>query len=157
MQRKTTVAVALFLLLVVAAACSSKTPGASGPGEVSGDKVAVKITDGLRFSPNELTVRKGQRVTFTVSNPTEVEHEFAVGDAAAQKGHAQTMAGGHGGMGGMGSMGSMSGGGVEAVSLMPGETKTMTYTFDKAGKVVFGCHVAGHYEAGMKGTIHVEG
>ncbi len=152
MQRKARVAVVLALMLAVGAACSTETPAANGPGKASGDEVAVKIT-GLRFSPDELTVRKDQRVTFTVSNPTEVEHEFAVGDADAQRGHAQTMAGGHGDMGGM----NMRDGDVEAVSLMPGDTKTMTYTFDKAGEVVFGCHVAGHYEAGMKGTVHVEG
>lgn len=156
MQRKATGAVVLVLVLVTGAACSSKTPAASGPGEASADKVTIKITDGLRFSPDELTVKKGQKVAFTVSNPTRVEHEFAIGDAQAQKDHTQAMAGGHGGMGDMGGM-NMSGGGVEVVSLKAGDTKTTTYTFDKAGEVVFGCHVAGHYEAGMKGTVHVEG
>ena len=37
-----------------------------------------------------------------------------------------------------------------------GETKTLVYTFNEVGELEYGCHVPGHYEAGMKGDIIVE-
>ena len=43
------------------------------------------------------------------------------------------------------------------ISVMPGETKELTHTFDAAGQTLAGCHVAGHYGGGMKATITVEG
>jgi hypothetical protein len=35
------------------------------------------------------------------------------------------------------------------------QTKTLTYTFSGPGPFGFACHVAGHFEAGMQGTITV--
>jgi uncharacterized cupredoxin-like copper-binding protein len=37
----------------------------------------------------------------------------------------------------------------------PGTTQKMSWKFTKAGNFVFGCLVAGHFEAGMKGRILV--
>jgi uncharacterized cupredoxin-like copper-binding protein len=42
---------------------------------------------------------------------------------------------------------------IEAIGMM--ETKALTYTFDGSGPYAYACHVAGHYEAGMRGTIVV--
>jgi len=44
---------------------------------------------------------------------------------------------------------------ADGVSLPAGATKTLTYTFQHPGTLSYACHVAGHYEAGMKGTIIV--
>lgn len=35
----------------------------------------------------------------------------------------------------------------------PGETQEVTVTFDRAGTILYGCHVPGHYAAGMVGTL----
>jgi uncharacterized cupredoxin-like copper-binding protein len=40
---------------------------------------------------------------------------------------------------------------VQAIGMM--ETKSLTFTFDGAGPYAFACHVPGHYEAGMRGSI----
>ena len=45
--------------------------------------------------------------------------------------------------------------GEAAVEVAPGETATLVYTFDEPGTLLIGCHVPGHYAAGMKGTITV--
>ena len=37
------------------------------------------------------------------------------------------------------------------------QTKSVTTTFDGSGPYAFACHAAGHYEAGMRGTITVVG
>lgn len=41
------------------------------------------------------------------------------------------------------------------ISLKPGETKELTYTFNETGQTFAGCHVAGHYTGGMKAAITV--
>jgi uncharacterized cupredoxin-like copper-binding protein len=43
-----------------------------------------------------------------------------------------------------------------AVSLAPGEARTLFYTFSKQGTVSIACFEPGHFEAGMKGSISVQ-
>jgi uncharacterized cupredoxin-like copper-binding protein len=33
----------------------------------------------------------------------------------------------------------------------------MTWHMTEGGEILFGCHQPGHYQAGMKGTVTVEG
>ena len=42
-----------------------------------------------------------------------------------------------------------------ALTVPPGQTRRLTWTFDEPGIVLYGCHVLGHWAAGMKGTIVV--
>ena len=44
--------------------------------------------------------------------------------------------------------------GAETI-LEPGETRTLTVTFDEPGVHVFRCSVPGHAEAGMTGAVFV--
>ena len=44
-----------------------------------------------------------------------------------------------------------------AVSVEPGEAKTVAWTFSQVGAFEYACHVAGHYDAGMFGSISVQG
>jgi uncharacterized cupredoxin-like copper-binding protein len=41
------------------------------------------------------------------------------------------------------------------LTVPPGETRHLTWTFDEPGLVLYGCHVLGHWAAGMRGTIVV--
>ncbi len=43
-----------------------------------------------------------------------------------------------------------------AVDVPPQETVTLVYTFDEPGTLLYGCHVPGHYTAGMVGTMTIE-
>jgi uncharacterized cupredoxin-like copper-binding protein len=56
----------------------------------------------------------------------------------------------------MTAMGGMAHDEPEGIAVKPGETKELTYTFVEAGPTLAGCHVAGHYGAGMKADIAVE-
>ncbi len=48
------------------------------------------------------------------------------------------------------------GAGSNAVSVRPGKSATLTYTFDnKPGPVLIGCHQPGHYTGGMKAAVNV--
>jgi Cu+-exporting ATPase len=107
--------------------------------------VTINTTDHLTFDPSALTVRQGETIAFVVSNPTSIAHEFVVGDAAVHQAHEQQMSSGA----------AMADDAGYALDLPAGTTRTLLYTFDQAGSVLFGCHVAGHFAAGMWGTITV--
>ena len=131
-------------------------PGMDGSGEYafghpadasSADRtVQVAMSDQLRFDPSKVAVVAGMTVTFEVTNAGQTPHEFVLGNASYQDRHEM-------------SMGEMSGslppGGPNALTLQPGETRSLTWTFTDRGKVLYGCHIPGHYAAGMVGSIGV--
>jgi len=41
------------------------------------------------------------------------------------------------------------------IDVPAGQTVRLVYTFDQSGTLEYGCHVPGHYAAGMRGTITV--
>jgi uncharacterized cupredoxin-like copper-binding protein len=108
--------------------------------------VKVAMTDRFRFRPDAIMVAAGQTVTFAVTNTGQIDHEFVLGDRADQAAHEREMRE----MAGM-AMGDE----PEAVTVPPGATKRLTWTFDRPGTVIYGCHVVGHYPMGMRGTITV--
>jgi len=142
------------IAVLVLAACSS--PGASpaigsttspvASGTDSAQVVAVSLTDALRIEPAQMTVATGRPVRFVVTNTGAIDHEFYVGDEAAQTEHEEQMG-----------MGGMQHGEEAGIALAPGETKTLELTFDAVGTTLAGCHVEGHYAGGMKETIIIEG
>jgi uncharacterized cupredoxin-like copper-binding protein len=125
-----------FLLAACGApqAASTLTPAAA---------VKVVLTDAMRMDPADLTARLGVPVTFEITNTGKIEHEFYIGSEAEQTAHDAEMLAGpmheH----------------LNGVGVAPGETRTLTYTFERAGTVLAGCHVPGHYAAGMVARILV--
>jgi len=106
--------------------------------------IQVSITDSLRFTPNQLSVRAGETVAFEISNPGPLPHEFFLGTVAEQQAHEAEMASGapmHAEPGQM--------------DVPAGKTVRLVYTFDQPGSIEYGCHVPGHYPTGMHGTITV--
>lgn len=119
-------------------------PSASAPAAALTAEVAVTMTDAMRFTPELITVRAAEPVTFVVRNDGVIVHEFFVGTEPEQVEHAKEMA-----------MGGMSHGHDKAVSVEPGKTGSLTMTFTDAGTLLVGCHEPGHYAAGMKATLTV--
>jgi uncharacterized cupredoxin-like copper-binding protein len=120
------------------------TPAPSTP--VPATRIEVALTDGLRIEPVTMTVPMGVAVTFVVTNAGVLEHEFYLGDEMAQADHDLEMA-----------AGGMAHDDPEGIAVDPGETRELTYTFSEAGETVAGCHVIGHYAAGMRAVITVAG
>ncbi len=118
-------------------------PLAASPG-AGAQTIEVKLTDALRMEPAEMTVKAGKPVTFKVTNTGATDHEFYLGDEAAQGEQERMM-----------QSGQMVHDTPEGISLKPGETKELTYTFNETGQTLAGCHVAGHYTGGMKAAITV--
>lgn len=143
--RLTAAALAAAAILVTAACGGSDD---DGPSEASGSDQTVEVTMvDIAFEPEELTVKKGDTVTFRFTNEGKVEHEAYIGDKDDQAEHEKDMSSGemHHGDDNEG-----------AIEVKPGKTGTMTYTFDEAGTTQIGCHEPGHYAAGMKIDVTVE-
>ena len=107
------------------------------------------------FTPSSFDVTAGQEVTFEFTNDGTVDHEAILGSEAEQADHEADMGGDGSSGGGMDGMNHDGGSAADAITVAPGDTGTLTKTFDSAGTVILGCHVPGHYEAGMKATITV--
>lgn len=130
-------------LIVTAVAVAACAPSASEPSRVR--EVAVTMTDELRFEPDAITVTAGETVHFVVHNAGAVDHEFLIGDEAAQAEFAAEMADGH----------DDEHVGEAGVALGPGETGEFAYTFAAPGALLVGCHEPGHYDGGMVARITV--
>lgn len=150
---------ALLLLTACGGSESSTTRVASGANQsefgfgepteaANADRVVeIDTTDELVFIPAELSVTTGETITFRIVNDGTITHDFTLGDEATQEEHAEEMA----------EMGGMAHDQPNTVTVAAGETKELTWTFTQTGTVLIGCHQPGHYEAGMKGEILVEG
>ncbi|MBA2720101.1 MAG: hypothetical protein H0U52_12825 [Chloroflexi bacterium] len=128
-------------------AMTSPFAPASSIPSAAATRIEVALTDSLKIEPAAMTVPRGTPVTFVVTNSGATDHEFYLGDEAAQAAHEKEMT----------EMGGMAHDGPGGIALKPGETKELTYTFAAVGESLAGCHVVGHYGGGMKATITVTG
>lgn len=96
-----------------------------------------------RFSLDELQVRPGETIRFVLRNTDPIPHELIVGDESVQDSHERGTESHHSDRPG-------------EVSVAPGATAVTTYRFGPAGgRLLFGCHLPGHWAYGMRGTITV--
>ncbi len=142
---------ALTVLLLMMAGCrgnSSRAATARLGDEAKADRtVEITMSDDLKFEPATVSVKRGETVAYKVVNPSKIDHEFTVGDAAFQEAHDTEMKTRPSGI----TMANE----AMSIALPPGQTKTITFTFPTSGRLVYGCHEPGHYSAGMKGEIKV--
>ncbi|MDP2623551.1 MAG: plastocyanin/azurin family copper-binding protein [Actinomycetota bacterium] len=128
---------ALLVLLLFIGACGDDGSSPDGPTEAS---VAL---DDFAFAPATITVTAGEQVTINVSNIGGIQHSWVLlqGGAEVTTGSevtdAITLAG--------------------TADLDPGQSETVTFTAPEAGSYQIVCHIPGHIEAGMVGTLEVDG
>jgi uncharacterized cupredoxin-like copper-binding protein len=115
-------------------------------------EIEVTMTDGLRFDPGTIVVAKGETIRFALDNPTAAGHDFLIGDLEEQLRHHEEMAVGDGHDD---DDAVIAGGLPPAITLEPGESADVIVTFDEARDLMIGCHVPGHWEAGMRGAVVV--
>jgi len=127
---------------------ASAALGSPGDPAKAARTVELHAGDDLRFQPDAIRVKVGETVTFKVVNTATIGHDFTLGDDKAQAAHEKEMRSAPSG-------GTMTMTGANSIAIAPGETKNITWSFDKAGTTLYGCHEPGHYVAGMKGTITV--
>ena len=109
--------------------------------------IEIDTDDDFTIKPAEITIAVGETVTFKVTNEGKLTHDFTLGRADLQDEHDLEMAE----MNGMAMADE-----PNAFMLESGETKELTWHFTEAGEVLIGCHVPGHYAAGMKAEISVD-
>ena len=144
-----TVARTLLATLLLLSACSEPTHEDHAPpgGSAGARVVEVTASDDLRFSPASIAVEAGETVRFVVENTGELHHELLVGTKEAHDAAPPSDAtGDH----------QDHGPGLEGAHVHPGATGEVEITFDEAGELLYACHIDGHYEAGMVGTLTVE-
>lgn len=114
------------------------------------------------FDPEDIQVTAGETVKFEISNTGNLEHEFVIGDKAAQEEHRimmREMSGGHGaghgGHGGHDMAEGAHGGQMPSMTIAAGETKTLVWTApSNVESLEYACNIPGHYESGMYGDIN---
>jgi uncharacterized cupredoxin-like copper-binding protein len=104
--------------------------------------VEVTATDDMKFTMDLGSIRQGETIEFVVTNVGQIPHEFSIGDTGSQRAHAEMMRQ-HPHMGHHHD--------PAALTLAPGETKSLVWNFNEPvqGEIVFGCHLPGHWDAGM--------
>jgi uncharacterized cupredoxin-like copper-binding protein len=107
--------------------------------------IQVDMSDAMRFSPSNITVKKGETVKFVVKNSGKIKHEMVLGSASELKEHAEMMR----------KMPEMEHVDANQVSVAPGKTGEIIWKFGKAGTFEFACLQPSHFEAGMKGQVKV--
>ena len=131
--------------------------------------IRVDMSDTMRFSPAELTVRRGEVIRFRVKNSGKVMHEIVFGTMndtvrfvvknSGKQMHEMVL----------GTMQELK----EHAALMrkhpgmehdepwmahvgPGKTSEMGWQFTRPGTYYYGCLIPGHFEAGMIGKVIVK-
>lgn len=109
--------------------------------------ITVSMGDDMRFTPDILTVRRGETVRIRIRNQGKVLHEMVLGSATELREHAELMK----------KFPNMEHDEPYMAHVPPGATGQIVWTFNRDGDVSFACLIPGHSEAGMVGRIKVLG
>ncbi len=131
--------------LVACAGSAASSPTAAIPsGNATPTDVKVTLAD-FRVEAPATSFKVGVPYRFVVTNSGTVNHEFMV-VPPPKAGESSD------------DLDKVALGRIDDADLTPGSTKTVTVTFTKplaAGGLELACHVAGHYEKGMRAPIAV--
>jgi uncharacterized cupredoxin-like copper-binding protein len=119
--------------------------GVQGDPKKAGRTITMSMDDSMHYSHSSIDVRQGETVTFVIANKGKLMHELVIGTDAELKQHAELMRRNP----------TMEHEEPYMAHVKPGSTQRLTWTFNRPGSFMYGCLVAGHFEAGMKGTIAV--
>ena len=127
------------------AAPEQKPWGIAGTTQQVQRTVTLTMTDNMRFTPDRFEVKRGETLRLRVRNAGQLMHELVIGTRAELEAHAGMMAKHPG----------MEHDEPYMTHVAPGKTGEIVWTFNRAGEFEFACLIAGHFQAGMKGTITV--
>ncbi len=107
--------------------------------------IEVDAADSMRFTPSNVSVKKGETIRFVIKNSGKVPHEFSLGTEKELKEHYEVMK----------KFPDMEHEEANKISLKPGTQGEVIWRFTKPGVVNFACLHVGHYDAGMKDQVKV--
>jgi len=108
--------------------------------------INVDMTDNMRFTPSNVTVKRGETVKFVVHNDGRVLHEMVLGTKEAIAEHAELMK----------RFPEMEHADANMAHVKPGKAGEIIWQFTKPGDFEFACLQPGHFEAGMVGKVTVK-
>ena len=117
---------------------------AGNPAKVA-RTVKMDLSDKMRFQPSVLQVKRGETVSFVVTNNGKVLHEMVIGTLAELQEHAALMK----------KFPDMEHDEPYMAHVKPGATQQIVWQFNRSGEFNYACLVAGHFEAGMVGKVIV--
>ena len=119
------------------------------PGPASDSRVVtIELLD-FRFEPAVVDVRLGETVRIVAVNRSDLPHELFIGSPVEQDQHHALHAAARP------DTHSELEDGSTGIHVPARGTAQFTYRFDDEGEVLMGCHLVGHFEAGMVGVIRV--
>lgn len=108
--------------------------------------IRLDMADTMRFTPADVTIKRGQTVRFVVHNSGKVLHEMVLGTVEALKEHAELMK----------KFPEMEHADPNMAHVKPGASGEIVWQFTQAGRFQFACLQPGHFEAGMVGSLDVK-
>ncbi len=120
--------------------------GIAGDAKAARRTIAIRMTDDMRFTPDRIEVREGETVRIAVRNSGKMLHELVIGTQKELDAHAELMR----------KFPDMEHDEPFMAHVKPGTTGELVWNFNRAGTFQFACLIAGHYQAGMKGTVDVK-
>ena len=109
--------------------------------------IEVTMGDDMRFSPDTINVSQGEVIRFIHTNTGQLMHEFVLGTPESLAEHAELMK----------KFPNMEHSEPYMAHVAPGESGEIVWKFSTAGEFGFGCLIPGHFDAGMKGRVLVDG
>ena len=135
-------------LAIGVAACAVMAYAAYASSGVRSTRTIEISINHSAFDTSKIEVDEGDTVTFVLHNRDPIDHEFIIGGRQVQDAHENGSEGHHDER-------------PTEVTIPPGKTIETTVVFDEGGPLaaadplLFGCHLPGHYDYGMKGFIRV--
>lgn len=128
-----------------AAVKEQKAWGIAGDAPAATRTITVRMTDDMRFAPRHIEVREGETVRLQAENRGQVLHEIVIGTPDELGQHAEMMQKHPG----------MEHDEPYMAHVPPSQRGEIVWQFNRPGTFRFACLVAGHYQAGMSGTLTV--
>ena len=155
-KASTTLALTLTTLGVLAHAPNSngerqamppeQTAWGIGADEAAVDReVVIRMDDNMRFYPDHLEVAQGETLRLVIQNDGQLLHELVLGTREELEEHAVLMA----------KFPGMDHDEPYMAHVDAGETQSIIWTFNRAGRFEFACLLPGHFQAGMVGGLEV--
>jgi len=119
--------------------------GIAGERRLAKRTIAVQMLDTMRFVPERIDMRLNETVRFTVRNTGQQMHEFVIGTKEQNEKHAALMM----------KFPDMEHDEPYMAHVAPGQSGELVWLFNRVGTFEFACLIAGHYQAGMAGSITV--
>ncbi len=122
-----------------------KAWGIAGDAKAAKRVINIVMTDNMRFTPDKIEVKAGDTVKIVIKNEGKMLHEMVIGTNKELEQHAALML----------KFPDMEHDEPYMAHVPAGETGQLVWRFNRPGDFEFACLIAGHYQAGMKGTIKV--